>query len=352
MSEFLAWTRPRRLTAARLATIVIVCAVFTAIVAIVAALLTTDLGPHEHWYVTMLDPRDAFTPGTMDYDKLWIARAPRILAAIVVGAALAGAGVSFQAVLRNPLAEPFTLGISSGASFAAVIAIHLGGGGGVLGLAAVAGAALSVAFVWRLGRVGASLPPATLLLAGVTLAMFCSAGTMLVQYTSDFRDIPMILHWMMGSFDEVGYGDLGRAGPAIALGLVVLLALARDLNALAAGDEAAASVGVAAGRAQTIAFATSSLLVGAAIAIAGPIGFVGLIVPHALRAVVGPDHRVLLPASMLCGGAMLIVCDAVAQYALLPTHLAVGIVTALIGGPFFLFILMRAKRSATLWGGS
>jgi len=131
----------------------------------------------------------------------------------------------------------------------------------------------------------------------------------------------------------------------------VLLAMGRDLNALAAGDEAAASVGVSPARAQTIAFATASLLVGAAIAIAGPIGFVGLIVPHALRAVVGPDHRVLLPASMLIGGAMLVVCDAIAQLATLPQHLPVGIVTALIGGPFFLFILVRAKRGAAMWGG-
>jgi iron complex transport system permease protein len=209
-----------------------------------------------------------------------------------------------------------------------------------------------VLFVWRLGRVGSSLPPATLLLAGVTLAMFCSAGSMLVQYTSDFNQVGMILHWTMGSFDEVGYREVERGAPAIAIGLVVLLALARDFNALAAGEEAAASVGVAAGRAQTIAFATGSLLVGASIAIAGPIGFVGLIVPHALRAVVGPDHRVLLPASILVGGAMLVVCDTVAQFALLPQHLPVGIVTALAGGPFFLFILVRAKRSAALWGGS
>jgi len=351
VSEFLAWTRPRRLTAGRLALIVILCALATALIAIVTSLITIDRSADERWHLAIFDPRDAFRSGTIEYDMLWVARMPRILAAVIVGAGLAGAGVSFQAVLRNPLAEPFTLGISSGAALAAVIAIHFGAGGGAIDLAAVAGAALSVLFVWRLGRVGASLPPATLLLAGVTLAMFCAAGSMLVQYTSDFRDVPIILHWMMGSLDDVGYGDLELAGPAIAVGLVVLLALARDLNALAAGDEAAASVGVAAGRVQTIAFATSSLLVGAAIAIAGPIGFVGLIVPHALRAVVGPDHRVLLPASMLCGGAMLVVCDAVARYAVLPDHLAVGIITALLGGPFFLFILTRAKRSAALWGG-
>jgi iron complex transport system permease protein len=356
VSEFLAWTRPRRLTAARLAAILGACAAVTALVALIAPLFGTDRGADDSWHLTFMDPRAAFRSGTLDFDKLWIARMPRVLAGLIVGAALAGAGCTFQATLRNPLAEPFTLGISSGASLAAVAAIHFGFagalGGAAIGLAAVVGAAASVLFVWRLGRVGASLPPATLLLAGVTLAMFCSAGSMLLQYTSDFEQIGAILHWMMGSFDEVGYRDLERAGPAIGVGLVVLLALARDLNALAAGDEAAASVGVAAGRAQAIAFATGSLLVGASIAIAGPIGFVGLIVPHGLRAIVGPDHRALLPASMLIGGALLVVCDTIAQFAMLPQHLAVGIVTALIGGPFFLFILVRAKRGAALWGGS
>ena len=352
MSEFLAWTRPRRLTAARWLAIIAACAIVAALVALIAPLFGIDRAERGAWHLTFLDPRAIVSPGTMDYDTFWIARMPRVIAALVVGAALAGAGCTFQAVLRNPLADPFTLGISSGSALAAVIAIHLGAMPTVLGLSAVGGAALSVLLVWRLGKVGASLPPATLLLAGVTIAMFCSAGSMLVQYMSDFDQISNILHWTMGSLDEVGYGAIVRAGPAIAIGLIVLLALARDLNALAAGDEAAASVGVAVGRAQTIAFATSSLLVGSAIAIAGPIGFVGLIVPHALRAIIGPDHRALLPASMLIGGAMLVGCDTIAQLVLLPRHLAVGIITALIGGPFFLFILVRAKRGAALWGGS
>ena len=352
MSEFLAWTRPRRLTAARWLAIIAACAIVAALVALIAPLFGIDRAEHGAWHLTFLDPRAIVSSGTIDYDTFWIARMPRVIAALVVGAALAGAGCTFQAVLRNPLADPFTLGISSGSALAAVIAIHLGAMPTVLGLSAVGGAALSVLLVWRLGKVGASLPPATLLLAGVTIAMFCSAGSMLVQYMSDFDQISNILHWTMGSLDEVGYGAIVRAGPAIAIGLIVLLALARDLNALAAGDEAAASVGVAVGRAQTIAFATSSLLVGSAIAIAGPIGFVGLIVPHALRAIIGPDHRALLPASMLIGGAMLVGCDTIAQLVLLPRHLAVGIITALIGGPFFLFILVRAKRGAALWGGS
>ena len=234
-----------------------------------------------------------------------------------------------------------------------MIAIHLGLGGALggsgVGLAALAGAVASVAVVWQLGKVGDSLPPATLLLAGVTIAMFCAAGTMMVQYMSDFAEIGTMLHWMMGGLDTAGYGVLVRTTPAILVGLVVLLGLARALNALAAGPEAAASVGISAGRAQTVAFATSSLLVGASIAIAGPIGFVGLVVPHALRALIGPDHRSLLPASMLVGGALLVACDTVVR--ILPAHPPVGVVTALGGGPFFLWILVRSKRGAALWGG-
>jgi iron complex transport system permease protein len=281
---------------------------------------------------------------------------PRALGAFVVGAALAGAGCTFQAILRNPLAEPFTLGISSGASLGAVIAIRFGvgsflGGTGE-GAAAIAGAGVAVAAVWALGRVGSSLPAATVLLAGVTFSMWCAAASMLLQYTADFTETSHVVHWMLGDLKVVRWATLERAGPAIGLGLAVLLTYARDLNALAAGPEAAAAVGVQVGRAQTTAFVASSLLVGAAISIAGPIGFVGLMVPHALRAIVGPDHRVLLPASILGGGTLLVVCDTVARLAIDPDQLPVGILTAFLGAPFLLFLLVRAKRGAQLWGGA
>jgi ABC-type Fe3+-siderophore transport system permease subunit len=351
VSEFLARARPR-LTPARLAVILAASAAVAAALVAIAPLLGVDLD-RGGWHVSVASIGDALDPRSRIYQIVWAVRVPRVLSAMVVGAALAGAGCAFQAVLRNPLADPFTLGISSGSSLAAVIAIHLGlagalGGSG-LGLAALAGAAVSVVVVWRLGKVGDSLPPATLLLAGVTIAMFSAAGTMMVQYLGDFAEVGTMLHWMMGGLDTAGYPALVRAAPAIGIGLVVLLGLARALNALAAGPEAAASVGVSAGRAQTVAFATSSLLVGASIAIAGPIGFVGLVVPHALRALIGPDHRSLLPASMLVGGALLVACDTVVR--LLPAHPPVGVVTALGGGPFFLWILVRSKRGAALWGG-
>ncbi len=311
---------------------------------------TTDGGRTLTW---LSPPRIA--AGDMTADLYWQGRLPRAIAALVVGGALALAGTAFQAVLRNPLAEPYTLGISSGSALAAVIAIRLGieytplGTSGI-SLSAFAGAALTAYLVWRLGKVGASLPPATLLLAGITIAGFCSAASMLALYTSDFAEVYRIVGWMMGGLDYIRYGELARAALPIALAGAVLLALARDLNALAAGPDAAASVGVSAAKVLTVCFLTASLAVGATIALAGPIGFIGLIVPHILRALVGPDHRVLLPVAAFAGGAFLLVCDTVARLVLAPQELPVGVVTALLGGPFFLYLLLREKSSGKLWG--
>lgn len=283
-------------------------------------------------------------------------RLPRVLGGALVGAALAAAGCAFQAALRNPLAEPYALGVSSGASLAAFIAIELGidqsflGQSGV-GLAALGGAAATVVVVWRLARVGSELPPATLLLAGVTIALFCSAGSMLVQYMAGFGETQRMVRWLMGGLDGLLFPSLTRAAPAVALGLLLLLGLARDLNALSAGGDAAASVGVSPARATGLAFAIASLLVGAAIALAGPVGFVGLLVPHAMRALVGPDHRVLLPCAMLGGAALLVLCDTVSRVALAPVELPVGVVTAILGGPFFLYLLLREKTRGRMWGG-
>ena len=335
-----------RLTRARWALALAACALGLLAILALAPLVGTGAGGRG---VALLSP-SAIWQGGDDGLIFWDVRLPRALAAALVGAALAGAGTAFQAVLRNPLAEPFTLGVSAGASLAAVIAIRVGvesiAGTAGVGAAAVIGALAAVALVWQLGRVGATLPPATMVLAGVTITMFFSAASLLVQYTSDFAEVSRMLRWMMGGLEWTRLETVARAAPPCALGAAVLLWMGRDLNALAAGREAAASVGVAVGRAQTTAFAAGSLLVGTSIAIAGPIGFVGLIVPHALRAIVGPDHRVLLPTAMFGGAALVIVCDTVAR---ILSQLPVGIVTALLGGPFFLVLLVRGKRSSALW---
>jgi iron complex transport system permease protein len=340
-----------RLTVARLVTALAICAAITAAIAIVAPLVgwTSDRsGTHLE-----LLGRAALDPGSDDH-ALVLLRIPRVLAALVVGAALAGAGCALQALLRNPLAEPFTLGISSGASLAAVLAIRFGieGAFGIAGVggAALVGAAGTLVVVWRLARIGKHLPPATLVLAGVTVSMFCSSATVLIQSTSDFLEINRMLQWMLGSMETTRLVTVGWAALPIAAALGVLIGYARELNALAAGPEVAASLGVAVGRTQTVIFAMAALLVGAAIAVVGPIGFIGLIVPHALRAVLGPDHRLLLPASMFGGAAVLALFDTLARMVIPLHHLPTGAVTAVLGVPVFVVILVGQKQRAALWG--
>jgi iron complex transport system permease protein len=340
-----------RLSARRLVVVLGSCALACAVVCMLA--------PHLGVVMTrggralQLLAFDAFEQSSPDH-LVFMVRLPRVLGAMLVGASLAAAGCVLQALFRNPLAEPFTLGISSGSSLAAVLAIRLGiehafGGAGV-GLSALVGAVLALVFVERLGRIGRQLPPATLVLAGVTISMFCSAASVLIQYTSDFSDVSHMLAWMIGGLDSVRMTGVQLAAAPIAVGLVVLFSYARELNALAAGPEVAASLGVAVARTQVIVFAVASLLVGAAIALAGPIGFIGLIVPHTLRALLGPDHRLLVPASMFGGAVLLVVCDTLARTVIAPAHLPTGAVTAVLGGPFFLFILVAQKRRAALWG--
>ena len=328
--------------------IVLACAGVAALAAVVAALVGFEL---EAGHIGILGRR-ALDPSTLDHTILWL-RVPRVLAALLVGGALAGAGCALQALLRNPLAEPYTLGISSGSSLAAVIAIRLGvagalGGAGVGG-AALLGALVTLVLVWQLARVGRSLPPATLILAGVTLSMFCSAASVLIQTTSDFAEVSRMLRWMMGGLGDMRLVTVGWSALPIAAGLLLLIAYARELDALAAGAEAAASVGVAVGRTQIVVFGVASLLVGAAIALAGPIGFVGLIVPHALRALIGSGHRALLPASIFAGGALLVACDTLARVVIAPGELPTGAITAVLGAPFFVGILVAQKRRAVMW---
>ncbi len=351
MSGFVSGGGSRRLTGRRLAAVLGICLAACAVVALVAPLVgvTTGRGGRA---LELLGP-GAFAAQDPDHAILWV-RIPRVLASLLVGGALAGAGCALQALLRNPLAEPFTLGISSGASLAAVLAIRLGAegalGGAGVNAAALVGAAATLLVIWQLARIGRQLPPATLVLAGVTMSMFCSAWTVLVQQLTDFAEVSKMLRWMMGGLDSMRISTVEYAAPPILGGLVVLLAYGRELNALAAGPEAAASVGVAVARTQTVIFVVSSLLVGSAIAVAGPIGFIGLVVPHALRALAGPDHRLLMPASILGGAIVLTLCDTLARTVLAPAQLPTGAVTAVLGVPFFVVILIGHKRRASMWG--
>lgn len=339
----------RRLTARRFVLVLLACALLAVVVGIAAAMIGVGTVRGER-HLELLG-LDAFHEGTEQW-QLLVVRLPRVLASLLVGGALAGAGCALQALLRNPLAEPFTLGISSGSSLAAVLAIRLGvessfGTSGI-GIAALLGAIGTLLIVWRLATVGRSLPPATLILAGVTMSMFCSAASVLIQYTSDFTEVSHMLRWMLGGLDSLRLSMVQYAAPPILGGLLLLALYGRSLNALAAGPEVAASLGVRVGRTTVVVFFLSSLLVGGAIAVAGPIGFIGLIVPHALRALIGPDHRLLIPASVFGGAVLLTICDTLART--VTTPLPTGAVTALLGGPFFVLILVRQKSRAAMWG--
>jgi iron complex transport system permease protein len=348
-------SRRAHLGAARLAAVLFVTATLCAVALVVTPLVGVAQDGHGR-HLTWLDLGAALrgSPGNAQAEIFFLARLPRTLAAACAGAGLAAAGVAFQALLRNPLAEPYTLGVSQGATLGAVIAIRMGlgawlAGSGVAALAFV-GAIATVLVVWRLARVGDAVPAATLLLAGVTLGVMCSAATMLLQTTASFDEAYRIVRWMLGGLDWIELRELAVAAGAVGLGLVLLLLHARDLNALAAGADAAASVGVAVARTTLVVHGAASLIVGAVIAVAGPIGFVGLIVPHALRAVVGPDHRVLLPAAIFTGAAFVVVCDTAARLVLAPNaQLPVGVITALLGGPFFLVLLLGEKTRGRLW---
>jgi iron complex transport system permease protein len=337
-----------RVTGRRLAMLAAVSLVACAIVAALAPLLGVTTDRSTGWHLDLIGP-SALAPGSLDHAILMV-RVPRVLAALLTGGALAGAGCALQALLRNPLAEPFTLGISSGASLGAVLAIRLGAerllGEGGVGLGALAGAVATLLAIWQLARVGRQLPPVTLILAGVAISMFCGAATILIQYTSDFADVERMLTWMMGGLDAVRLGWVELAAAPILGGLIVLVLYGREMNALAAGAEAAASVGVAVGRTQLVLFGVSSLLVGSAIAVVGPIGFIGLVVPHALRSIVGADHRALLVTSVFGGAIALAICDTLARTIVAPNHLPTGAVTAVLGVPFFFGILLANKRGA------
>jgi iron complex transport system permease protein len=283
----------------------------------------------------------------VDAQVFFIARLPRTLAGAIVGAALASAGVVFQGLLRNPLATPFTLGVSTGAALGAMLAITFNWSFGIAGLtsvpiASLAGSLCAVAIVYALARARhAGLSTNVLLLAGVTMNAFFSALILFVQYFSDFAETFRGLRWLMGDLDVSSYRPIVTALPLSIVAFAIFAWLARPLNLLSLGPDSAESRGVDVARAQRAAFFSASLATGAAVSIGGPIGFVGIIIPHLARLMVGADHRVVLPASALFGAAFLVGCDLVARTIIAPIELPVGVITALIGGPFFLWLLLK-----------
>jgi ABC-type Fe3+-siderophore transport system permease subunit len=276
-------------------------------------------------------------------------RLPRVLLAGVVGAALAASGTVFQGLFRNALADPAIIGVSSGAALGAVLVIVTVGAGsfGALAvpLAAFAGATATAFVVYRLARVGPAVHVATLLLAGIAIAAVISSLMSLVMSYSG-EEIRDIYAWLLGGLVAEGWRSIAIVAPVVVVGVAGATLVAHELNLVALGEERAAQLGVEVDRLKRRAIAIGALLAAAAVSVAGVIGFVGLMTPHLLRLVIGADHRRLLPASLLGGATLLILADLVARTVVAPSELPVGVVTALLGGPFFLFLLRREGRNA------
>ncbi len=275
----------------------------------------------------------------------WQIRIPRTLLAFLAGAALALSGLAFQAIFRNPLAAPFTLGVSSGASFGAAAYVRFGLPLSVLGISgasfsAFLGAVLSIAIVYGLTRARRGLSTATMLLAGVAVH-FCFISLILfMQYTGDFTHTFSIVRWLMGGLEVVGFHSILSVLPFVVIGSIVLLSMTHELNLMTTGEDLAASRGVDIQRTKRIIFFVTSLMIGGVVSICGPIGFVGMMAPHMCRLLIGSEHRYLGPATCAFGGAFLVFCDTISRTIIAPSEIPVGIITAMLGGPFFLWLLL------------
>ncbi len=276
-------------------------------------------------------------------------RLPRVLLALLVGGALSVAGAVLQALLRNPLATPYTLGISSGGALGAVVAIKLGWVVTLLGftsvqLMAFVGSLATIILVYILANRWMAFSVYALILIGVTLSFFFSALILLIHYLADFTQTQQMIRWMMGGLDIIAYPQLLGIFPVVIVLLLYIWRLSASLNLISFSADIAATKGVEVDTVQKQTFVAASLLTGSVVALSGPIGFVGLIVPHFLRLLIGPDLRFLIPAGALWGGVFLTWADTLARTVMAPVNLPVGIITALLGGPFFLYLLLRRKQ--------
>ncbi len=284
---------------------------------------------------------------------VWQFRLPRALLAGLAGAGLALAGALMQVTVRNPLAEPYILGVSSGASVGAVLVIVLGSatlGGLSLNVAAFIGAVVACACVAVMARKDGALSPTRMILAGVALGTLFSAITSYLTISTDAQNVVSVLFFLLGSVSAATMPSL--LGPAIALGIafVVAMFLSRSLNALMTGDESAISLGVNPSRLRALMLVMASLLTGSVVAVAGGIGFVGLVIPHISRIVVGSDHRRMLPVTVLGGAVFLMMADLLARTVAMPTEIPLGILTAFVGAPFFLWLMRRSGAEQAGFG--
>jgi iron complex transport system permease protein len=296
---------------------------------------------------------DSFGLSQADQVIVWLIRIPRVVVAMTVGAGLATAGAIMQGLFRNPLAEPSLTGVGPGAALGAVVAFVTGWSAHsitALPLLAMTGAVVSLALVYAMSTRGGVTPMSTLLLAGIATGALLSAISSLLLSLNivNWQIAQEIVFWMMGGLESRTWTHFWLSAPFVSLGIVIALLKARDLDLLMQGEEAAASLGINVESAKRLLVLTAAILTGASVAVAGMIGFVGLIVPHAVRLILGPSHRAVLPASAVGGAAFLVLCDLAARTLHPPTEIRLGVVTAICGGPFFLALLIRRYREVSL----
>ena len=302
--------------------------------------------------ISAISPSAIFVSNSPDAEVFWKLRLPRVVAAFFAGAGLSVAGMVFQAMFRNPLATPFTLGVSSGASLGASLYFYLGTGIAAVGSlaalgtlgAALCGGLFSMFLVYMITRARGGFSTPVMLLAGVVINFFFASLVLFIQYLGNAAESLRIMHWLMGSLAGIEAARLADFSCIILVGALFIYWMSPELDLLVAGEEFAASRGVAVRRVTMQAFFVSSLMVGAVVSLAGPIGFVGMMVPHLCRLFLGHAHKRLLPASFFAGGCFLAVCDLVSRMVLAPAELPIGIITALAGGPFFLWTLLRVTK--------
>jgi len=289
----------------------------------------------------------------MSSEIFWRLRVPRVIVGFIAGASLALSGMAFQAVFKNPLATPFTLGVSSGAAFGAALYVKAGI---VFGLAWLPGQSIS-AFIWAtisillvygLTKIRRGFSTATMLIAGVAINFFFTSLILFMQYMSDFTQSFRIVRWLMGGVETIGYSSIWTLLPFMGIGTVIVFSSLRELDLLALGDDIAAGRGVEVKRTRRRIFIAASLLVGGVVSVCGPVAFVGMMAPHICRLIVGEGHTRLAPASFLFGGTFLVLCDTLARTVIAPAEIPVGVITALLGGPFFLWLLIGGAAEKSL----
>ncbi len=325
---------------------------FVLLMAVVTFLLVAALGVAPLVGSTPVDLRRVWADpfdwaGNADAAIFFIARLPRVLLACLVGGSFALSGATFQAVLRNPLATPYTLGVSAGAMLAAFVTISYLPDPVLAELtvpaASLVGGLATTLLVLALASRRAALPPTVLLLAGVTLNFSIGAVVMLLQYFADYTDTARMVRWTMGDLDAATYRMLAMLAVGSIPAWMVLVRSGRVFNLLSLGSEEARAHGVDAAGVRRSSLLWAAWLTGLAVAFAGPVGFVGIIVPHALRLIGGADYRIILPAGIVGGAAFLVICDTAARTILAPVELPIGVITACLGGPFFLMLLLRRR---------